>query len=88
MTRNVINQIKYCKEQVKKIETMEYDYKRASLFLLMKFCSYMGDILKNNKFMFNGLDLNIDSKEIYTFIKPEYYNLLEDVSEYLINKIF
>lgn len=77
------NKIKYCKEQVKKIESMEYDYKRASLFLLMKFCSYMGDILKNNKFMFNGLDLNIDSKEIYTFIKPEYYNLLEDVSEYL-----
>lgn len=63
------NKIKYCKDQVKKIETMDYDYdydyKRGSLFLLMKFCSYMGDILKNNKFMFNGLDLNIDSKNIF-----------------------
>ena len=37
----------YCKEITSKIESMPYDLKRATSYLLMKFCSYTGDIIYN-----------------------------------------
>lgn len=77
------NKIIFCKKQVLKIDTLDYNVYRASLFLLMKFCSYMGHIFVNNKFMFAGLDLNISIKNNYSFLKDTYYNLLSDIADYL-----
>lgn len=81
MTRS--EKIMYCKKKVKEIEYMKYDIKRAILFMLMKFCSYMGHIFIKNKFMFAGLDLPISINNDYTFLKDRYYNLLYNVSTFL-----
>jgi DNA adenine methylase len=77
------NKIKFCKEKTKEIDKLPYNFNRASQFLLMKFCVYMGNIIVNNKFVFNGLDLNIDNLNTYSFLKQKYYDLLKQISEYL-----
>lgn len=81
--KNREEKIIYCKKNTKKIEEMDYDIKRASLYLLMKFCSYMGNIFIKNKFMFAGLELNISINNNYTFLKKKYYDLLLNVSDFM-----
>jgi DNA adenine methylase len=64
---------------------MPYDINRASMYLLMKFCEYMGDIIFNNKFYFNGLDMNIYIRNYYPFLKQTYYDNILKVSQFLNN---
>ena len=64
----------YCKEITSKIESMPYDLKRATSYLLMKFCSYTGDIIYNNNFFFQGLDTNIYIRNDYPFLKQNNYD--------------
>ena len=52
------DKVTYCKDITSKIEKMPYDINRASMYLLMKFCSYTGDIIYNNKFFFILSTLN------------------------------
>lgn len=83
--------VKYCKEITSKIEIMSFDINRASIYLLMKFCSYTGDIIYNNKFFFKSLDMNIFIRNYYPFLIQNNYNNILEVSEYLNNskgKIF
>lgn len=75
----------YCKENIDKLNYIPYDCYRAYLFIFMKFCSYRGDILKNNKFIFNGLDFNIYKKNTYSFLNDKYFNRLKNISEYINN---
>ena len=46
------NKIKQCKEITSNIENMKYDIERASNYILMKYCSFTGDIFVNNKYQF------------------------------------
>ena len=62
---------------------MEYDVERASIYMLMKFCVYMGEIIKNNKFYFNGLELNISANNRYSFLEQIYFKNLFNVSAFL-----
>jgi DNA adenine methylase len=48
------NKIKECREITNKIDEMPYDNKRASTYMLMKYCAYMGNILLKNKFYFTS----------------------------------
>ena len=73
----------YCKENIDKLNYIPFDCYRAYLYMFMKFCSFRGDILKNNKFIFNGLEFNIFKKNTYSFLHDKYYNRLRDVSEHL-----
>ena len=85
------DKIKLCKEITSKIDSMPYDTNRASTYMLMKFCSYMGNILLNNKFRFPSLDLNIFVNNTYSFLKLNYYDNINQVSDFLNNtkgKIF
>jgi DNA adenine methylase len=85
------DKVKYCKEITFKIEKLPYDIKRASVYLLMKFCSYTGDIIVKNKFFFKGLDMNIYLENNYPFLKQNNYDNILKVNEYLNNskgKIF
>ena len=85
------DQVKYCKEIISKIETTPYNLQRASIYLLMKFCCYMGNILHNNEFLFYGLDMNIYLENNYPFLKQQNYDNLLKVSDFLNNtngKIF
>ena len=77
------NKLIYCKDITSKIELLPYDIKRATDYLLMKFCVYMCDIIYNNKFYFNGIDTNIYIRNLYTFLKENYYDNILQVSEFL-----
>ncbi len=81
----------YCKDITSKIESLPYDLERATNYLLMKFCSYMGNILHNNKFAFKSLDMNIYISNKYFFLKQQNYDNILEVSKMLNNsngKIF
>ena len=78
------NKIKYCKEITGKIENLPYDIKRSSVYMLMKFCAYMGNILINNKIKFPSLNVRIlDNK--YYFLEQCYFQNLNNVSKFLNN---
>lgn len=82
-TLNKENKVKKCKKLTNTIEHLKYDENRASLYLLMKFCAYMGNIIAKNKFFFSGLDMNIYLNKTYPFLNDTYYKNLLQVSEYL-----
>ena len=85
------DKVKYCKEITSKIELMPYDIKRASVYLLMKFCVYMNNIIINNKFFFQSIDLHILSRNKYYFLEENNHDNILEVSEFLNNskgKIF
>ena len=75
--------IQKCKEITSKIEDMSYDAKRASTYLLMKYCCYMGNIIINDNFFFQGLDLHIIARNRYYFLENNNYNNIRSVSEFL-----
>ena len=77
------NKIKQCKDITSNIENMKYDIERASNYILMKYCSFYGDIFVNNKFQFLGINKNIYLYNYYSFLKEDYYNKLLDISDYL-----
>lgn len=77
------NKIKYCKETTLTIPTMSYDFTRASTFLLMKYCAYMGHIVVNNKFIFQGLDGPLYNEKDSYFLSEKYYDNLKSVSKFI-----
>jgi DNA adenine methylase len=77
------NQLLDCRNITSKIEYMPYDIKRASVYMLMKFCVYMGDIIIYNKFYFNGLDLPIVINNRYFFLEQASYNNIIECSKFL-----
>jgi len=83
-----INKVSYCRELTNKIDDMSYDINRASVYMLMKYCVYMGNIIINNKFYFKGLDLNISINNDYPFLKKDNYDNIKTVSEFLNNSSY
>lgn len=75
--------IKMCVKITNTIENLPYDEKRASIFILMKFCSYMGHIMKKNIFIFQGLNCNIFLKNQYYFLTEKYFDLLNEIHLFL-----
>jgi len=71
----------YCREITENIDKLEYNTMRASLYLLMKQCVYMGHIFIKNKFYFNSLDLNILSDKFFNF--KNIYENFNNVSNFL-----
>lgn len=80
------DKVKTCREITSNIESMKYDEKRASIYMLMKFCVYMGNIVINNKYYFKSLDLPITINNRYFFLEENNYNNLLNVSTFLNNK--
>jgi DNA adenine methylase len=79
------DKINYCRDITSKIDTMTYDVSRASIYLLMLYCSYVSNIIINDSFYFEGLAINI-YKNIFPFLNPTYNNNLHHVSTLLNNK--
>ena len=77
------DKINFCKEIVSKLQNMKYNIERATMYTLMKFCSYMGEIIINNKFYFKGLEQNIYNNNRYSFLKQSYFDNLQSVSTFL-----
>ena len=49
----------YCKKLTPTIEHLNYGTYRASLYMLMKQCSFIGNIFVNNEWKFDGLNAHI-----------------------------
>ena len=80
------DKVKYCKEITSKIESMPYDINRASMYLLMKFCAYMNNIIIDNTIIFRSLDLHILSRNKYYFLEENSLNNILQVSQFLNTK--
>jgi DNA adenine methylase len=72
-----------CQELTAQIEDLSFTLERAVIFVLMKFCSFSGNIQKNNKFFFDGIDRNIYSRNVYTFLNDAYYENIENIKTYI-----
>ena len=79
----VKDKVLMCKELTSKIESLDYDLERASIYMLMKFCVYNGHIFTKNKFYFGGLDMHIYLQNKYFFLEEKMKNNLIEVSKYL-----
>jgi DNA adenine methylase len=75
--------LKYCKNITSYIEKMPFDVSRASIFMLMKYCVFMGILLNNNQFHFHNLDMNIYINNKYHFLTSNNFNNLLNISSYL-----
>jgi DNA adenine methylase len=75
--------IEICKKISNKLNTSQYNDNRSIKYLLMKACSFMGTIMKNNTFMFNGLELSILAYDKYPFLTNGFFDNIKNVSEYL-----
>ena len=77
------NKTLYCRELTSKINDMKYDINRAITYMLMKHCSYTGDIFHNNKFYFKGLNLSIYNLNYYIFMGKNCHDNILDISDYI-----
>lgn len=75
--------LEYCKNITAQLDKMSYDVGRASMFMLMKYCVYMGILIFKNQFRFHNLDMNIYINNKYHFLNSINYNNLFNVSSYL-----
>lgn len=71
-----------CTKMTNNISNTEYNDKRASMYLLMNNCAYMGNIFIKNKYKFASLNMSIKNNT-YSFLSEKYYDNLLDISEYL-----
>jgi len=86
-----IDKVRYCKDITSKIESSPYNLQRATKYLLMKFCAYMGNIIIKNNLYFKSLDLPIIINNRYFFLEQNNYDNILEVSQFLHNsngKIF
>ena len=77
--------LEYCRNITTYLDKMSYDVDRASMYMLMKYCVYMGNLLIDSKFYFTGLDLHISIQNRCFFLETNNYDNLNRVSEYLNN---
>ena len=73
----------YCRKITYTIEDMIYDYKRATKYLLMSSCAYMGRIIVKNNFYFKGVELNILINNRCFFLEDNSLKNIEKIAEYL-----
>jgi DNA adenine methylase len=82
---NVEDKKEYCQKITLNIESIEYNIKRAAIYMLMLYCSHMPNIIRNDNFYFPGLDMSIYIRNNYPFLKPTYYSNLVEVSTFINN---
>ena len=73
----------YCIDMTANIGELPYNLERATKFMLMKHCAYMGHILVKDKFNFAGLDLSISMNNRCFFLEENNYKNIQEVSSYL-----
>jgi hypothetical protein len=77
------DKLKECKVITSKINTLPYNLERATSYLLMKYCSFFGELVVFNKWVFMGIDRNIYIKNYYPFLSEGNYKNILGVSTYL-----
>jgi DNA adenine methylase len=75
--------LQYCKAQTQLIPTLRPSKRRACLWLLMRFCAFMGHILQNGKYIFPALEHRIyHDKKIY-FSSQKYFDVLKNIHTFM-----
>ena len=80
---NVEDKKEYCQKITLNIESIEYNIKRAARYMLMIYCSHIPNIIINNTFLFQGLNLHILARNKYYFLNENYYSNLVEVSTFI-----
>jgi DNA adenine methylase len=75
--------IDFCKELTNNIPNMRHDARRASVFMLMKYCAYMGHIYVDNKFVFHGLDGSLYYDRPLYFLSDAYFENLKTIGKFM-----
>jgi len=77
----------FCRGLLKKMENMPYDSNRASLYLLLKYCAFMGFIFIDNTYKFTALDTKIYNGKSLYFLSNMYFDNIFHVSEFLSKNV-
>lgn len=77
------NKMKKGKGELLKMEKLDYNEKRAHLFMILKEISYMGNIVIKNKLYFPSLDINITLNNQYSFLNQSKFDSFLNASAYL-----
>jgi len=73
----------YCKKITASLNNREFDTKRASIFLAMIMCAYMGHIFVKNRYVFKTLEEKLFRNKPLYFSKQQYHHLLTEISMFL-----
>jgi DNA adenine methylase len=79
------DKVSYCRNITSNIESLPFNIHRATMYMLMTFCVYMGSIIHNNKFYFSSLDIYLYIKNKYPFLEQNNYDNIHQVSQFLNN---
>lgn len=71
-----------CRNLTSQLEAMPYTCKRATTYMLLTYCAYMGSIVNNNKFYFPGLEINLYDT-FPSFLKESFFDNLRTVSSFM-----
>jgi DNA adenine methylase len=85
VTMSVDEKMAFCKQIAKDLNTLPHGLKRVVYFTLLKFCSFMGVIMRKGSFVFPGLDhfhIKFPGKYPWYF-REEYFQNLRVISKYL-----
>jgi len=78
------DKLKWCRKKLVDFTKESLNSKRAALYILLKYCAYMGHILINNVYQIVSLDMKIYAPMRLYFFSEEYYENIRKVSEYLV----
>jgi len=80
---SIQNKLELCKTITHNLNSHNISKKRSVQLLLMIFCAYMGIVVINNKYRFQGLEKRVYVDNKYYFLTDNYYQRLEEVSSLL-----
>lgn len=74
----------FCRAQLEKFASMPYDGHRASLFMILKYCAYMSNLIVKGNYYFTGLDSKFfkNTKSDLYFLTAKCHDNLLSVSNF------
>lgn len=84
MRLNKRDKLLFCRSLTNKLSCLPFECHRASLFLLLKYCVYMGILLRHKEYYFRGFDMSLhkDFGKMYPFTDG-FKDNIDMVSNYL-----
>ena len=74
-----------CRILTEKLQNLPYETKRAALYTVLKYNVYMGNLNKNDKLYFRGLDLNYYKSALQTYESQKYFENLKNIKQHMVN---
>lgn len=80
---SVKEKLLYCRKKTFDLNHLPLNSNFIITYLLMTYCVFLGQIIKKSRFVFQGLEMNIYSKNKYFFLEDAYFKNLFQVSKFL-----